>query len=184
MASNQFNNWEPVLDAVNGRMQQEPRVFAHDAASVTTGAVNTTWGDGGFSISDGGTGFVPGDVGATLTATTGTPALTATIDSVDSGAVTGITITNVGGAYTAGSTLAFTGGTGAGFEITISNIDIPNTQKRGCCLYVGVAGDYGVMLESGNTVTFKGVAAGSFLPVLAKQVTSGIATVGDVLALY
>ena len=184
MAINQFNNWEPVLDAVNGRMQQEPRVFAHDAVSVTTGAVNTTWGDGGFSISNGGAGFVAGDVGATLTATTGTPALEATIDSVDGGAVTGITITNKGGAYTAGSTLSFTGGTGAGFQISISNIDIPNTQKRGCCLYVGVAGDYGVMLESGQTVVFKGVAAGSFLPVLAKQVTSGIATVGDVLALY
>jgi len=184
MAINQFNSWEPVLDTVNGKMQQEPRVFAHDAAAITTGAVNTTWGDGGFSISDGGTGFVLGDVGSTLTATTGTPALTATIDSVESGAVTGITITNAGGAYIKDATLAFTGGTGTGFEITISNVDIPNTQKRGCCLYVGVAGDYGVMLESGQTVTFLGVAAGSFLPVLAKQVTSGIGSVGDVLALY
>ena len=172
------------MRGLEGNMQAQPRIFAHDAAAITTCAVNTTWKDGGFSISDGGTGFVPGDVGSTLTATTGTPALTATIDSVDSGAVTGITITNVGGAYTAGSTLAFTGGTGTGFEITISNIDIPYTAERGACLYVGVAGDYGVMLESGETVTFLGVNAGSFLPVLAKQVTSGITTVGDVLALY
>ena len=58
MASNQFNSWEPVLDAVNGRMQQEPRVFAHDAVSVTTGAVNTTWGDGGVSaLTNPGTGY-------------------------------------------------------------------------------------------------------------------------------
>ena len=61
---------------------------------------------------------------------------------------------------------------------------MPNTEIRGCCLYVGVGGDIGIITEAGNPVTFKGVTAGSFLPVLAKRVTSGIAAIGDVLALY
>ena len=40
-------------------------------------------------------------------------------------------------------------------------------------------------MEGASTgVTFKGVAAGSFLPVLVKRVTSGIAAPGDILALY
>ena len=68
--------------------------------------------------------------------------------------------------------------------LIVGSIDIPNTQHRGACLYVGVAGNIGIELESGNTVTFRNVAAGSFLPVLAKRVTSAIAVTGDVLALY
>ena len=63
-------------------------------------------------------------------------------------------------------------------------VDIPNTSERGCCLYVGVTGDYSVVMEGDGEVTFKGVIAGSFLPVLVKRVTSGIASVGDVVALF
>ncbi len=184
MASNQFNSWEPVLDAVNGRMQQEPRVFAHDAVSVTTGAVNTTWGDGGVSaLTNPGTGYAVASGVATTVAPAGGTGLTVNIVAVDAGVITSFEIADVGAGYSVGDVVTITGG-GANATFTITNVDIPNTQKRGCCLYVGVAGDYGVMLESGNTATFKGVAAGSFLPVLAKQVTSGIASVGDVLALY
>lgn len=180
----QFNDWEPTLGPVNGVMQQEPRIFAHDAHVVVIGSVNITAGDGGFNITDGGTLFVAGDVGSTLTATSGTPALTATIDEVVAGAVTAITITNRGGAYGVGDVLSFTGGTGSGFQITVTNIDIPNTGERGCCLYVGVAADVEVVMEGKAQVTFKGVNAGSFLPILVKEVKSGIASTGDILALY
>lgn len=108
-----FNSWEPVLDPVNGKIQQEPRVFAHDAVALTAADI------------------------------------------------------------TAGTTIA-------------------NTGKRGCCLYVGVAMDtITVTMESGSTgVVFKGVAAGSFLPVLVTAVTAatpgGGATLadGDIVALF
>lgn len=100
-----FNSWEPVLDPVNGRMQQEPRVFAHDAVALTAANI------------------------------------------------------------AAGNTIA-------------------NTGKRGCCLYVGVAMDsITLTMESGSTgVVFKGVAAGSFLPVLVKAVTAATPTGGGALA--
>lgn len=107
-----FNSWEPVLDPVNGKIQQEPRVFAHDAVALTAADI------------------------------------------------------------TAGTTIA-------------------NTGKRGCCLYVGVAMDtITVTMESGNSVALKGIAAGSFLPVLVTAVTAatpgGGATLadGDIVALF
>lgn len=40
------------------------------------------------------------------------------------------------------------------------------TIKRGACLYVGTTGNVKVRMESGDVVTFYGVASGSFLPVL------------------
>ena len=106
-----FNSWEPVLDPVNGKMQQEPRVFAHDAVALTAADI------------------------------------------------------------TAGNTIA-------------------NTGKRGCCLYVGVAmTSITVTMESGNSVTLKGITAGSFLPVLVTAVTaatpdSGALADGDIVALF
>jgi hypothetical protein len=39
-------------------------------------------------------------------------------------------------------------------------------------------------MEGGTSVTFKGVAAGSFLPVQVVQVTSTISASGDILALF
>ena len=48
--------------------------------------------------------------------------------------------------------------------------DIPNTSTIGVCLYVGVANDITVTMEGGSTVQFKGVTAGSFLPVLVTKV--------------
>ena len=63
-------------------------------------------------------------------------------------------------------------------------LDIPNTETRGCCLYVGNGGNMKVTLESGNTVTFNGVNAGSFLPVLATRVWSTDTTADNILALY
>ena len=45
--------------------------------------------------------------------------------------------------------------------------------KRGACLYVGGAGDVDVEMESGNRVTFTGVAGGAFLPILVTKVYTG-----------
>ena len=63
--------------------------------------------------------------------------------------------------------------------------------ERGACLYVG--GDVDVEMESGQRVTFKGVAAGAFLPILVTKVyltdgtePSGVqtTTATDILALF
>ena len=187
MGLTQYNNWEPVLDAVNGRMQQEPRVFAHDAVPVVIGAINNSDANHGITMTSGGGGY---DVGMVLTLTGGTgTGAEVTVTAVDGGVITDYTVSTVGSGYVVGDNLTQLGpsvpGGGTGFTCTVSNIDIPNTQKRGCCLFVGANADVGVVMEGASTsVTFKGVAAGSFLPVLVKRVTSGIAAPGDILALY
>lgn len=65
------------------------------------------------------------------------------------------------------------------------------TIKRGACLYVGNAGNVKVRMESGDIVTFYGVASGAFLPVLVLGIfgtNEGAETDGtsatNVLALY
>ena len=66
-------------------------------------------------------------------------------------------------------------------------VDIPNTSERGCCLYIGdisAGADVKVTMESGNQATFKGVTAGSFLPVLVTRVWSTGTTAAEILALY
>lgn len=64
---------------------------------------------------------------------------------------------------------------------------IPNTETIGVCLYVGVANDITVKMEGGSIVKFKGVTAGSFLPVLVTQVTdleTALTAPGELIALY
>ena len=66
-------------------------------------------------------------------------------------------------------------------------VDIPNTSERGCCLYIGdvsAGADVKVTMESGNEATFKGVTAGSFLPILVTRVHSTGTTAAEILALY
>ena len=194
MALTQFNEWEPTLDAVSGRQAQEPRVFAHDAWPVVVGAINNTASNHGLNMTSGGTGYVV-DEEITITEPTGTghaPADKAivVVTAVDaSGAVTDYYIkvsgdTNrnyllLGTADQVSSSLA-----GTGFTSTVSNIDIPNTQKRGCCLYVGNSGDLQVIMESGNTALFVGAATGAFLPILAKRIDIDNTTATIILALY
>ena len=55
--------------------------------------------------------------------------------------------------------------------------DTVSTLRRGACLYVGVACDITVVMESqdsatllADAITFYGVSAGSFLPVLVTKV--------------
>lgn len=57
-------------------------------------------------------------------------------------------------------------------------------NNRGALLYVGVEGDVRVLTAGNDDVTFKGVAAGSFLPVNVIQVFSTGTTAEDILALY
>jgi len=63
-----------------------------------------------------------------------------------------------------------------------------STVERGACIYVGTAGNVLVQLEGDTApVMFKGLAAGSFLPILAVKIfgsdTDGT-TAQDLIALF
>lgn len=67
-------------------------------------------------------------------------------------------------------------------SVTPGPTQIAGTENRGVCLYVGGTGDVTVTMESGNSVTFTAVPAGTFLPILVTHVTAATATA--ILALY
>ena len=192
MALQQFNEWEPRLDPVNGVQAQEPRVFAHDAHPVVVGAINDSDANHGINITNAGASYTVGDE---ITLTTNGAATVAAIIVVDaisgtpgSGAVTDYHIksTNLGAGYTLTGAGSIQQDSGAGvFACTITNIDIPNTQKRGACVYVGAAAGLSltVIMESGTEVSFNNISEGSILPILIKRVTSAL-TANDLIALY
>jgi len=191
MALTQFNEWEPRLDPVTGIEAQEPRVFAHDAVAVVIGAINNSHSNHGITMTSDGSGYAV-DMVLTMTGGTGTGAeitVTAIGGAGATGPITDYTVSNVGSGYVVGDNLTQSGASapagGTGFTCTVSNIDIPNTQKRGACIYVGAAiASLVVEMESGNTATFKSISAGSILPLLIKRVVSGISASNDVIALY
>ena len=76
---------------------------------------------------------------------------------------------------------------------SVSNIDLASTDQRGACIYVGVKmSSMTAKMESGKLATFKDVAAGSFMPILVKQITTatpdggsaGVINDNDIVALY
>ena len=162
---------------VQGNEAAQARVFAHDATTVVTDA-RVLWLD--LSTLIGGTGYAV--AAGVATSGTGVPAaLTVDITSVDAdGKITGIIINAAGTAGTDNSLAIIAGGTGSVRVRTT----FPGSDERGCCLYVGGAGDVNVTLESGSTAIFAGVNAGSFLPILATQVLSASTTATNMLALY
>ncbi len=212
MALTQFNQWEPRLDPVNGMMQQEPRVFGHDAKLIVIGAINNTDSNHGLNMTSGGNGganpYVVGDT-ITLTTGTGTGAVIGdraviTVLAIDAdGKVTDYEVTTVGANYQVGDTanqVSTTSAAGTGFTSLVTNIDIPSTQKRGCCFYVGditAGAQMKVIMESAkhndtagtgysatDTVTFEGVLAGGTYPMLIKQLVYNATGPTSVLAIY
>ena len=76
---------------------------------------------------------------------------------------------------------------------SVSSIDLASTDQRGACIYVGVKmTSITAKMESGVTAVFKDVAAGSFMPILVKEITTatpdggspGVISDNDILALY
>jgi len=199
MALTQYNNWEPTLDAVSGTMAREPRVFSHDAFAIVQGAINYSHSNFGLEIVSGGSGYT---ANATFKSqpTSGSAAGTGlSIDATadDNGVVTSISLypdelspnynsfNNAGQGYAVGETLVMSG-VGTGFQLKVVNIDIPNTQKRGCCIYIGASAgipSLSVTMESGRDVVFETLSAGSILPILVKRVNTAI-TGNDVIALF
>jgi hypothetical protein len=73
----------------------------------------------------------------------------------------------------------------------LTTTTITGTDARGVCLYIGQAMSLTVTMEGGTSVSYKGVAAGSFLPILVTAVTAytltdtaGVKADNDILALY
>jgi hypothetical protein len=71
--------------------------------------------------------------------------------------------------------------------------DTQTVQTRGACIYIGSiasGSNLDVELEGGSRVTFKGLTAGSFLPILATKIyvtnssEEQTTTVSDILALF
>ena len=197
MALTQFNQWEPTLDPVNGVMAQEPRLFAHDAVAVVVGAINNSDSNHGLEVTNYGTGYAVGDNLVLDTITLSTPAAGAVGDRAvvtvlaiaTGGVVSDYSVTTVGAKYVLNEvvTQAATSGTGVNFTATVSNIDIPNTQKRGACLYIGAAAGLAtltVIMESGNQAVFNTISGGTVLPILVKRVTTGGLAANDVIALF
>ena len=102
-----------------------------------------------------------------------------------------------GKAYTVGeqvqtSSESFNTNSPSAFIFKVASIDLSSTIDRGACLYVAEKLSSLVLkTESGSEVTFKNVPAGTFMPVLAKEIISGVeddggAAIGDndVIALY
>ncbi len=207
MALTQFNEWEPTLDPVNGVMQQEPRVFGHDAKLIVIGAINDSDSNHGLNVTNFGTGYLVGEL-ITITTPTGTGATTGDRAVVKvlaisaGGIITDYEISTVGAKYLVGGTAnqVSTSGSGANFAATVTNIDIPNTQKRGCCLYVGSVtggaqmkvvmeaakhdGTSGTGYAATDTVTFDGVLAGGYNPIMVKQLVYNATGPTSVIALY
>ena len=183
------------MRGLEGNMQAEPRIFAHDAIplnfSVAAGA------SFGFAktierATNTGTGFVAGN-----TYTSVANSVELLVISVDSeGKMTEWKIINPGTANTVPSVLTFNGPTAGTTTFNVIELGIPSTDERGACIYVGKTGANGtlvVKMESGQVRTFTGVAAGSFLPILVSNVlrqgtdATGATTttdVDDVLALF
>jgi hypothetical protein len=203
-------------------MYKQPRVFAHDAWPVVIGAINYTWNINkkisgldwaGILVTNTGNGGAnPYEAGDTITLSPGSGSVPGvlTVEAVDAaGLITDwsfdpTTVTNLGVGYRVGDSLTQAGTTsvaGTGFECDITNIDIPNTQEAGCCLYFSPAAalpvTFSVIMEAGrydgsngdgypasDVRTFQLIPVGSFMPVLVKQITTVIAAPGDILALY
>ncbi len=163
---------------VQGNEAAQARVFAHDAEIVYTDA-RVMWLDD--NTLKRGTGYAPGTTAGVATSGIGVPVgLTVDVTANADGEITGVVINtnDVGGVD--GSIAVIAGGTGGSINIRTT---FPGSDQRGACLYVGGAGDVDVTLESGNTVTFTGVNAGSFLPICATQVLAA-STATNMLALY
>lgn len=184
------------MKGVQGNQAAQVRMFAHDAREVqlvkgaATGAaamnsgIITAAGSSYVTTSSSPTGWRYG------VPTTGGSGAGLTVDiSISNGLVTEVLVADYGNAsYVEGEELTITtGGADAKFKCYKA---LPNTSQRGACLYIGIKmASITVKMESGSSATFKGITAGSFLPVLVTEVSSATVDSGnvadnDVIALY
>ena len=179
------------MKGVQGNQAAQVRMFAHDAVEIKPKQIDTSASDGGFSFDNVGTNYaIASDVATTAFPSSGRSGLTVDITAVSGGAIKKFNLKSLGTGYEVGDIITITGGdANALFKIT--KIGIKNTSDRGVCLYIGIKmASITVTMESGNSATFKNIQAGSFLPVLATNLTAATrddaATLADndIIALY
>ena len=178
------------MQGVQVNQAKEARMFGHDAVALgAAGAIPTIGVVTSLSKLQGGTGYADGPV--TVATTSGTDGADLTVSITASGGVIQTATIVAGGTnYEEGEVITVSGGGGSNGKFVVST-KISGTSERGCCLYVGQAGNINVRMESGNVVTFYGVNAGTFLPVLVTHVSLPAAEAGyiattckDVLAIF
>ena len=122
------------------------------------------------------------------------------VDSITTGAIKTFDINYQGGAapfgkgYAVGnmvqSVAAVPPHSSSGFNGNVASTDLPSTDQRGACLYIGSKmTSITARMESGKPITFKGINAGSFMPILVKEITAAVPDSGtlqdnDIIALY
>jgi|TARA_R100001440_G_scaffold46808_3_gene66575 hypothetical protein len=193
----QFNDWEPKLGPVTGKLQEEPRVFGHDAKVVVPGALNLRLPDSRvLKVTTAGSGYDSSDVGDTLTQSstggsgTGMEVNITEINGTTLGAVTVIT---AGSGYVPGDTITFSaassGGSGGKATVQADGITLPDVTTRGAVIYNGknAAQDITIITEGGSQIEFKqvqsGDVVGSKTPMLAMAVRNDD-TPTDLVAIY
>lgn len=193
----QFNDWEPQLGPVTGKLQQEPRVFGHDAASVTPGALNLNLPDSRvLKVTTAGSGYDSSDVGDTLTqsSTTGSgTGMEVNITEISGTTLGAVTVITAGSGYVPGEVITFgassSGGSGGKATVQADGITLPDVTTRGAVIYSGKASaqDVTIITEAGNAVEFKNVQPGTVVgdkaPVLAMAVKNDDSPT-DLVAIY
>jgi len=197
------------MKGLEGNMMAQPRVFGHDAATVTAGAINTTIpaiqaveitavgtgyalsevGDeltqSGATVPSGGTGMKVKIASLTILSGTGTVA-----DPYVYG-VGSVEISAAGSGYDIGNviTLANSSGGGSGLKVKVlaNGLTLPglSVEDRGAVIYNGnAAQSVEIITEAGNAVVFPlvqpGTVLGDKVPILAKGVISG----SNLIAVY
>ena len=164
------------MQGVQGNQMKEARLFGHDAVALgSVGAIPTIGVVTSLSKLQGGTGYADGPVTVATTSGTDGAGLTVSI-TASGGVIQTATIVAAGTNYEEGEIVTIaTGGANATFVVSTK---ISGTSDRGCCLYIGGAGNINVRMESGNVATFYNVNAGTFLPVLVTHVSLPAAEAG------
>ena len=186
------------MKGLEGNTMAQPRVFGHDAAVVTAGAINTRIPTiQAVGLIDDGSDYDEGDVGDTLSqvSTSGTGSgiqvniteITKGVDTV----VTGVDIITAGSGYAAGEiitlTAATSGGSGCQLSVKAEGLTLPNqsVEDRGAVIYNGGSTQsITLYTENFNVIQFKNVQSGTVVgdkvPILAKAITVGT----DLIAVY
>ena len=195
------------MRGLEGNMMAQPRVFGHDAADITAGAINTTIpAIQAVEITAAGTGYEPSDVGEELTQVgatlpaggTGMKVKIASLKIVSAAGVTPIVygvasveISDEGSGYDIGNVITLisapSDGSGLKLKVLANGLTLPglSVEDRGAVIYNGnAAQSVEVITEAGNAVTFDlvqpGTVVGDKVPILAKGVISG----SNLIAVY
>jgi hypothetical protein len=193
----EYNDWGPELGPVNGLMQQEPRVFGHDAKTVVPGALNLRLPDSRvLKVTTAGSNYDSSDVGDTLTqsSTSGSgTGMEVNITEINGTTLGAVTVITAGSGYAPGNTITFgnssSGGSGGVATIQADGITLPDVTNRGAVIYNGknAAQDITIITEAGSQIEFKqvqsGDVVGSKTPMLAMAVRNDDSPT-DLIAIY